>query len=90
LNHLYDAATYERLKPNDALKGINSLKTNILIFLSNYHHYVTKEDRTFPWRSLEVTNKFSYFNITAKVHKIPWKPRPITSTAGSITHGLGR
>ena len=90
LDHLSDAATYERLEPNDALQAINSLENNICTFLSDYNDYFTKEDRTFLWRSLEVPDKFSYFYITAKVHKTPWKPRPITSTAGSITHGLGR
>ena len=90
LHHLSDAATYERLEPNNAMQAINSLEANILSFLSDYNDYFTKEDRTFLWRSLEVPDKFSYFYITAKVHKNPWKPRPITSTAGSITHGLGR
>jgi hypothetical protein len=89
LHHLSDAATYERLEPDDALQSINALETNILTFFSDYNDCFTKEDRTFLWRSLEVRDKFSYFYITAKVHKTPWKPRPITSTAGSITHGLG-
>jgi hypothetical protein len=77
-------------EPNDALQSINALKTNILTFFSDYNDCFTKEDRNFLWRSLEVPDKFSYFYITAKVHKTPWKPRPITSTAGSIPHGLGR
>jgi hypothetical protein len=90
LHHLSDAATYERLEPDDALQSINALETNILTFFSDFNDCFTKEDRTFLWRSLEVPDKFSYFYITAKVHKTPWKPRHITSTAGSITHGLGR
>jgi hypothetical protein len=40
--------------------------------------------------SLEVTDPFAYFYILAKVHKTPWKSRPIVSVSGSITHGLGR
>jgi hypothetical protein len=47
LHHLSDAATNERLEPDDALNAINMLKTNILSFLSDYNHYFTKEDRTF-------------------------------------------
>jgi hypothetical protein len=90
LHHLSDAITYKRLEPNDALQAINALKTNILTFLSDYNHCFTKEDRTFLWRSLEVPDKFNCFYITVKVHKTPWKPRPITSTAGSITHRLRR
>jgi hypothetical protein len=90
LDHLSDAATYERLDPNDALQSIIGVEQNIIKFLGDYHHSISKDDNTFLWRSLEVQDKFSYFYITAKVHKTPWKPRPITSTAGSITHGLGR
>jgi hypothetical protein len=80
----------ERLESNDAQQAINTLETNILTFLSDCNDCFTKEDRIFLWQSLEVPDKFSYFYITAKVHKNPWKPRPITSMAGSITHGLGR
>jgi hypothetical protein len=36
-----------------------------------------------------VDGPFAYFYITAKVHKKPWKTRPIVSVAGSLTHGLG-
>jgi hypothetical protein len=90
LDHLSDDATYKRLEPQDALQAINALENNLLTFLSDYHHCFSKEDNNFLWRSLNVADKFSYFYITAKVHKTPWKPRPITSTAGSITHGLGR
>jgi len=30
-------------------------------------------DETFLDRSLNVKDKFAYFYITAKIHKIPWK-----------------
>jgi hypothetical protein len=82
--------TNKQLEPDDALQSINALETNILTFFSDYNDCFTKKDRTFLWQSLEVPDKFSSFYITDKVHKTPWKPRPITSTAGSITHGFGQ
>jgi menaquinone-dependent protoporphyrinogen IX oxidase len=91
LDHLSDTATYERLEPNNAQQSIIGVDQNIFKFLGDYyHHSLTKDDKTFIWQSLVVKDKYSNFYITAKVHKTPWKPRPITSTAGSITHGLGQ
>jgi hypothetical protein len=90
LAHLSDPDTYEELEKDEALQAIRTLRNNIMEFLTTFKDHFTKEDNTFLWRSLEVADHFSYFYITAKVHKKPWKPRPITSTAGSITHGLGR
>jgi menaquinone-dependent protoporphyrinogen IX oxidase len=80
-------ATYERLEPNNAQQSINGVEQNIIKFLGDYHHSLTKDNNTFLWRSLEVKDKVQLIYITAKVHKTPWKPRPITSTAGSVTHG---
>jgi menaquinone-dependent protoporphyrinogen IX oxidase len=90
LDHLSNATTYERLEPHNAQQSIIGVEQNIIKFLRDYHYSISKDDNTFLWQSLEVNDKYIYFYITAKVHKTPWKPRPITLTAGSITHGLGR
>jgi hypothetical protein len=89
LDHLSNTATYKWLKPNDAQQSIIGVEQNIIKFLGDYHHSISKDENTFLWGSLEVNDKYSYFYITAKVHKTPWKPRLITLTAGSITQGLG-
>jgi hypothetical protein len=91
LDHISNMATYERIEPNDAQLSIVHVEQNIIKFLGDYHDFLSKDDNTFLWRSLKVKdNKYSYFYITAKVHKTSRKPRPITWTAGSITHGLGQ
>jgi hypothetical protein len=39
---------------------------------------------------METEDPFAKFYITAKVHKTPWKTRPIVSVCGSLLDGLGR
>jgi hypothetical protein len=59
-------------------------------FFEEHHKSFTKMDHTFLYRSLAVEDPFPHFYITAKVHKTPWKTRPIVWTSGSILHdGLG-
>jgi hypothetical protein len=89
LDHLSNVATYKQLGPNDVLQSIIGVKENIIKFLGDYHHSLTKDDNTFLLCSLTVKDKYNYFYITAKVHKTPWKPRPITWKAGNIMHILG-
>ena len=52
---------------------------------------VSDSDRKYIDRALQQTDDpFAHFYITAKVHKTPWKTRPIVSVCGSITHGIAR
>lgn len=37
-----------------------------------------------------IKDPFSYFYLLAKVHKTPWKTRPIISTCGSTGYGLAK
>ena len=52
---------------------------------------VTELDRKFLERCLEQNeDPFSYFYISAKVHKTPWKTRPIVSYCGSLAYGIAK
>ena len=46
--------------------------------------------RSFLKLSLDVKDPLPKFYLTAKVHKNPWKTRPIVSVSGSLLHGLGQ
>ena len=87
-DHLNDKNTYERLTENQADMYFKLLKEQLSKFLQEQD--LSKADFKFLQRSFEVKDPWSYFYLTAKVHKSPLKTRPIVSVCGSITHGLGR
>jgi hypothetical protein len=90
VDHLLDATTYEQLQEDEAKAAVDSTYNQIDNFIINHGKNIEYADRTFIDRSALVDDPFAYFYITAKVHKTPWKSRPIVSVAGSVTHGLGR
>jgi hypothetical protein len=87
-DHLNDETTYRRLTQLAADNCITVITKRIQQFIDDVD--LPTDERTFLLRSLKVTDPFAYFYLTAKIHKIPWKSRPIVSISGSITHGLGR
>jgi hypothetical protein len=89
-DHLEDPLTYKQLPEIEATAAIAALAETLESFFEEHHKSFTKMDRTFLYRSLAVEDPFPHFYITAKVHKTPWKTRPIVSTSGSILHGLGK
>jgi hypothetical protein len=58
-------------------------------FIQKYKEHLQKPDITYLERTFKVKDPFPKFYITAKVHKSPWKTRPIVSISGSQLHGLG-
>jgi hypothetical protein len=89
-DHLNDDTTYQRLSEAEANNRIKTLRRIMDNFLENYKNKILKEDWKFIKRSLIVEDPFAKFYLTAKVHKKPWKTRPIVSISGSLLHGLGR
>jgi hypothetical protein len=89
-DHLCDSATYEQIDDDSARIAVDATYQLIDEFLLHFGETLTRDDYIYLNRSIEVDDPFAYFYITAKVHKIPWKSRPIVSVAGSLTHGLGR
>jgi len=60
-------------------------------FLQDHSHFIRKFDMKYLSRYLEyVSDPFAYFYILAKVHKSPWKTRPIVSVSGSLIYGIGK
>jgi hypothetical protein len=88
--HLSDTSTYRQLTPQVADNRIKAIRKIITNFI-NSHFKKGNPDRTYLQRTLDnCTDPFAYFYLLAKVHKTPWKTRPIISVSGSILQGLGR
>eukprot|EP00957_Ditylum_brightwellii_P132612 10112690-Ditylum_brightwellii.AAC.1 len=59
-------------------------------WIRKYHTDIAEMERQFILTALaENKDPFPAFYLLAKVHKIPWKTRPIVSCAGSLLHPLG-
>ena len=105
-DHLLEATTYRRLTEAQAQTAIHEIRGMIRSFIRKFapseeaasdaeslatSHQVTRQDKKYILRALDATeDPYSHFYITAKIHKTPWKTRPIVSVCGSIVHGLAR
>jgi hypothetical protein len=89
-DHLLDSTTYRKLKQQQANRQIDSIKNKLNQFIEYYERKLDPSDIKFLKRTLEVIDPYPKFYITAKIHKKPWKSRPIVSVSGSLLDGLGR
>jgi len=91
-DHLSDRTTYQLLSATDAMAKAIQVRDTIASFIRQF--FPDKKDKTAVYlqRSLpRGTNiPLSKFYLLAKVHKTPWKTRPIVSYSGSVAHGLGK
>ena len=91
LSLLQDRRTYQRLSPEDAQAQMCSLHSKYINFLDKYDFPLDNDESTYLRRSVEQSQDyFSHFYIIAKIHKYPWKLRPIVSYCGSLLYGLGK
>jgi hypothetical protein len=88
--HLNDSTTYRRLTDAEKINKIYDLRRILDDFIKSNKAFLSKDDLKFLKRSTIVNDPLPKFYLTAKVHKVPWKTRPIVSLSGSLLHGLGR
>jgi hypothetical protein len=89
-DHLLDDTTYQKQTTQEANRLIKKLRTQLDAFMARFKTHLDKADATYLERTFHVEDPFPKFYITAKVHKYPWKTRPIVSISGSLLDGLGK
>lgn len=91
-DHLLDPVTYRQLPDDEADYLLNKVTTQSMTFI--YKNFKGGHPtRSFLIRSLEFDDpmkRFAHFYIIPKIHKSPWKTRPIVSYSGSLLHGMGK
>lgn len=92
--HLRDTDTYRSLSEQQAKARIKAITKMINNFADRYFQ---KESNNWKFLKRSISrfddpreDPFAYFYATAKIHKQPWKTRPIVSSCGSILEGLGQ
>jgi hypothetical protein len=89
-DHLLDNTTYKQLTLPQAKQHIQTIENRLSQFLEYYGRKLDSSDIKYLKKTADVKDHFPKFYVTAKVHKTPWKTRPIVSVCGSILDGMGR
>ena len=90
IQHLQDGSTYKQLTKEEAEQQQDFLQSKMNEIMDKHANNLSKLDRKYLERYASQEHSFAQFYITAKIHKKPWKPRPICSTPGSILYSLGK
>ena len=89
-DHLLDTSTYRPLSQTSANHHMLLVKGLFKKWIQEHTSLLTNQERKFFVHHIDTCRcAFSKFYITMKVHKSPWKTRPIASYSGSLLYSLG-
>ena len=89
--HLGNENVYKKLIKTEANQKMHIVRYKINLFLSKYKKDLSPAETTYLHEGLfKYKDKFPKFRMSAKVHKTPWKLRPIVCCAGTVLNCLSR
>ena len=91
--HLGDRTIYQPLSKEEARRRLGKLRYNIRSFYSKWRakRIMSKAEVVYLQRALEENpEQHARFRMSLKVHKTPWKMRPIVCCAGTFMNHLSR
>ena len=87
--HLLDAEIYSPLSASQAKLHQLTTAAKIEQWLKKHPDAISRAERKFLRHHLKNSTDFPIFYATIKIHKTPWKLRPIISCSGSLLYALG-
>jgi len=91
LEHLGNKDVYKKLTRTEANNKTHIVRYKISLFLSKHKEDLSPAERNFLHEGLfKYNDKYPRFRMSAKVHKNPWKLRPIVCCAGTTLNCLSR
>jgi len=83
--HLGNTQVYQRLSNLESVCHEKLLRQKIISFIGKWKFRLQPAEYTFLERALEQTKgRIAKFRMTIKVHKKPWKTRPIVCCVGTL------
>jgi hypothetical protein len=89
-DHLLDTTTYKQLTPEEAKTKLDMSRQTMKDIITNHRHSLAPHEATYFKRVFQLECRTPQFYITPKVHKSPWKTRPIVSCVNSTLGYLSK
>ena len=85
-DHLLDQKVYRQLGPGELDFRIKAARQKLIQILGKAEHekILSEYDTTYFRRALQDCNRIPQLFCRPKIHKIPWKLRPVTGSGGSL------
>ena len=89
-DHLLKAHTYRQLSKTEANAILAAALETFKSLFEEYKESLPKDEATYLYRAIQLNHRVAQFYILPKVHKNPWKTRPVVSDIGSSMSYLSK
>ena len=89
-DHLLDTKSYQQLTPTEAAAKVQTARNIMSSIIHSYGHHLAANEKTYFQRAMQLQCRLPQFYAAPKVHKTPWKTRPIVSCVNSTLGYLSK